>query len=77
MKAFKYLTLTALTASALFVIGCSTTQPYSLTGNQPSNAQADEAHRQWRERMLYTDDKGHYHPEAAAVGRPIHPMPPL
>lgn len=63
--------LGATTVPALFAVGCSSgsNQPYSLTGK--SQEQIASEHEAWRERMMYTDEKGHYHPELAAQHRPL------
>src|SRR5436853_6514968 len=64
--------LSAASLSTLFAVGCSSqgqSQPYSLTGKSQDQIARD--HEQWRQKMMYTDDKGHYHPELAAQGRPL------
>ena len=71
-KAFLF---TALLSSA-FLAGCASSgPPYSLTGPTKSEEQIAQDHEKWRQQMTYTDDKGHYHPEAAAANRPLRYIP--
>ena len=52
--------------AALLATGCASTQdkPYSLTGSD------DQEHK---ERMRWTDDKGHYRPDLRQQGgTPLH-----
>ena len=54
-------------AAALFVAGCAgdnARKPYGLTGS----ASNDEVAR--KERLRWTDDKGHYRPDLRARGGP-------
>jgi hypothetical protein len=71
----KALLFSALFASA-FAAGCaSSSPPYSLTGPAKSEEQIAQDHEKWRQQMTYTDEKGHYHPEAAAANRPLRYIP--
>lgn len=68
--------LGAVSVSTLFALGCSSqgqNQPYSLTGR--SQEQIAQAHEQWRQQTMYTDEKGHYHAELAAQNRPLRYIP--
>ena len=68
--------LGAVSVSTLFAAGCSSqgqNQPYSLTGK--SEEQIAQDHEQWRERTMYTDEKGHYHADLAAQHRPLRYIP--
>mgnify|MGYP001457316260 CR=1 FL=1 len=68
--------LSAVSVSTLFALGCSSqgqNQPYSLTGK--SQDQIAQEHEQWRQRTMYTDEKGHYHPELRAQNRPLRWIP--
>lgn len=72
----KFLTVALLglvSAPMLFAEGCAQQQPYSLSGK--SQEQMANEHEQWRQRMMYTDEKGHYHPELAAQHRPLRYIP--
>ena len=62
--------LGAASVTSLLAVGCSQSQPYSLTGK--SDEQVAEEHLQWRQQTMYTDEKGHYHPELAAQHQRIH-----
>ena len=56
-------------AAALLATGCASSQekPYSLTGT-------DEQER--KERLRWTDDKGHYRPDLRQQGgAPLHNVP--
>jgi hypothetical protein len=71
----------ATAVPALLVVGCASgngnppsgNPPYSLTGS--SQDQVAQEHEAWRQRMMYTDDKGHYRPELAAQNHPIRYIP--
>jgi hypothetical protein len=66
--------LGATTVPALLAVGCASntaTEPYGLTGKAQENA----SHEAWRQQMMYTDEKGHYHPELAAQERPLRSIP--
>ena len=75
-KLFSLALLAATAGPAFLAVGCSSSnanQPYSLTGK--SQEQIAQDHEAWRQRMMYTDEKGHYHPELAAQHRPIRYIP--
>jgi hypothetical protein len=75
----KLITLALLgttTVPALLAVGCTSntaTEPYGLTGKAQENAVS--SHEAWRQQMMYTDEKGHYHPELAAEERPLRSIP--
>jgi hypothetical protein len=77
MKKLLNLILMSVVSSPMVVaLGCSSggaNQPYSLTGKSAEQTAVD--HEQWRQRTMYTDEKGHYHPELAAQGRPVRYIP--
>jgi hypothetical protein len=62
-RTLKTVALGAFVLAPIFAAGCSSSsQPYSVTGNDQA-----EIH----ERLKWTDDKGHYHPEwRDGVNRP-------
>ena len=62
--------LGAVSVPMLTALGCSTggNQPYSLTGTSAQQAAAQ--HEEWRQRMMYTDDKGHYRADLRQQGAP-------
>ena len=68
----KVLIVAALGAASVtsLLAGCAQSQPYSLTGK--SDEQVAEEHEQWRQQMMYTDEKGHFHPELASQHQRIH-----
>ncbi|MDB5333424.1 MAG: hypothetical protein JWP03_4575 [Phycisphaerales bacterium] len=75
----KLITLALLGATAvpaLLAVGCASenaTEPYKLTGKTQENAAS--GHEAWRQQIMYTDEKGHYHPELAAQQRPLRSVP--
>jgi hypothetical protein len=75
----KLITLALLGATAvpaLLAVGCASenaTEPYKLTGKTQENAVS--GHEAWRQQIMYTDEKGHYHPELAAQQRPLRSIP--
>jgi hypothetical protein len=68
--------LGATTVPALLAVGCASenaTEPYKLTGRTQENVVS--SHEAWRQRTVYTDDKGHYRPDLEAQHRPLRPLP--
>ena len=75
-KFFSAVLLGAAALSTTLVVGCSSAnekQPYALTGNSHDQMTAErEASRQ---RLMYTDDKGHYRADLEAQHRPLRYVP--
>ena len=75
----KLITLALLGATAvpaLLAVGCASdnaSEPYKLTGKSQDDAVS--SHEAWRQRSVYTDDKGHYRPDLAEQHRPLRPLP--
>ena len=64
--------LGATTVPALLAVGCASdsgNQPYRLTGKSQEDVVQERS--DWRQRNMYTDDKGHYHPDLAAQQKPL------
>ena len=71
----KLIVASMFAATAIAAIGCASqpsSPPYSLTGESQSQV---AQHEQWRQRQMYTDEKGHYHPDLAAAQRPLQYVP--